>query len=187
MNPKIQIKYVDTPKSNIFSSASLPRSDVEKNATRNKRRNNCGKVEAHVELGLALCGKLSKSAELECIQSPGDTQSTQSTRFESHGTNCWVSNQNDAASSSHVRLSDAKTNDIARKLAAVDTNQVQSFPERARKLVTENFDISTTGTTRRGRTISAYLVLMFHTSRKSTRICDNNSGASQKTKWRTSV
>ena len=42
---------------------------------------------------------------------------------------------------------------------------------------------STTRTTRSGRTTTAYLVLTFHTSRKSTRTCDNNSCASQKTKY----
>ena len=47
--------------------------------------------------------------------------------------------------------------------------------------------ISTTKTTRSGRTISANLVLTFHISRKSTRIFDSNSSASQKTKWRTSM
>ena len=69
-----------------------------------QKRKNCGKVEADVEPGSAFCGKLSYSAELDCIQSPGDTQSTQSTRFESHSTMCretcyWGggSNQNDAA------------------------------------------------------------------------------------------
>ena len=46
---------------------------------------------------------------------------------------------------------------------------------------------STTRTTRNGRTITAYLVLTVHASRKSTRTCDNNSNASQKTKWRTSM
>ena len=35
--------------------------------------------------------------------------------------------------------------------------------------------ISTTRTTRSGRTTSAYLVLTFHTSRKSSQTCDNNS------------
>ena len=45
------------------------------------RRENCGKVEADVEFGLAFCGKLSCSAEFECIKSSGDTQSTQSARF----------------------------------------------------------------------------------------------------------
>ena len=45
---------------------------------------------------------------------------------------------------------------------------------------------STTRTTRSGRTITASLVT-FHTSRKSTRNCDNNWNASQKKKWRTSM
>ena len=44
------------------------------------------------------------------------------------------SNQNDAASSSQVRLTDAKTNERARKLAAAGTNQDPSFQECARKL-----------------------------------------------------
>ena len=50
-------------------------------------------------------------------------------------------NQNDAASSSQVWLSDAKTNDGARKLAAVDTNQDLSFQECVRKLAAENSEI----------------------------------------------
>ena len=51
------------------------------------------------------------------------------------------SNQNDAASSSQVWPSDAKANDSARKLAAVDTNRDLSFQECARKLAAENFEI----------------------------------------------
>ena len=43
---------------------------------------------------------------------------------------------------------------------------------------------STTRTTRSGRT---YFVLTVHTSRKSTRTCDNNSSVSHKTKWTTSM
>ena len=46
---------------------------------------------------------------------------------------------------------------------------------------------STKRTTRSGRTSTAHLVLTFHTSRKSTRACDNNSNAIQKTKWKTSM
>ena len=46
---------------------------------------------------------------------------------------------------------------------------------------------STTRTTRTGRTISAYLELTYQTLRKSTRIWDNKSNASQKTKWRISM
>ena len=49
------------------------------------------------------------------------------------------SNQNDAASSSQVWLTDAKMSERARKLAAAETNQNQSFQERARKLAAENF------------------------------------------------
>ena len=45
-----------------FQLSKLPRNDVEKNATRNRRRENCGKVEASVELGLPCCGKLSNMA-----------------------------------------------------------------------------------------------------------------------------
>ena len=52
------------------------------------------------------------------------------------------SNQNDAASSSQVWLTDAKMSERARKLAAVDTNRDQSFPERSRKLAVENSDIN---------------------------------------------
>ena len=70
---------------------------------------------------LAYCGKFSYSAEFECIKSPGDTQSTQSARFESHSTQsagkpaAGGSNQNDAASSSQVWLTDAKMSERAKK------------------------------------------------------------------------
>ena len=46
--------------------------------------------------------------------------------------------------------------------------------------------IQTTSTTQSGRLITAYLVLTFHISRKSSRICDSNMVASQETKWKTS-
>ena len=49
------------------------------------------------------------------------------------------SNQNDEASSSQVWLTDSTLSERARKVAAVDTNQDQSFPERARKLAAEKF------------------------------------------------
>ena len=73
----------------IFSSASCPEAIVEKDATRTQeKRENCGKVEADVEPDLAECGKLFYSAEFECVKTSGDTQCTQSTRFESHSTTC---------------------------------------------------------------------------------------------------
>ena len=110
LDPKIQSKYIDTKNQladiltegnftrdewnksspsvqyQHFQLSKLPRNDVEKDATRNRRGENRGKVEADVELGLAFCGKLCHGAEFECIKSPGDTQSTQSAKFESHST-----------------------------------------------------------------------------------------------------
>ena len=65
-----------------FQLSKLPRSDVDKNATRNRSRDNCRKVKANVELGSAFCGK----ASLQRLSS--SASSTQSTRFESHGTVC---------------------------------------------------------------------------------------------------
>ena len=74
---------------------------------------------------------------VEFIQSPGDTESSHSIRFESHTAKCretcyWGSGQNDATSSSQVWLTDAKLSE--RALAAADTSQSQSFQERARRL-----------------------------------------------------
>ena len=52
------------------------------------------------------------------------------------------SNQNDAASSPQVWLTDAKMKGRARKLAAAGTNQDLSLQERARKLAAENSDLN---------------------------------------------
>ena len=41
-----------------------------------------------------------------------------------------------------MRVTDAKLSERQRKLAAVDTDQDQSFQERARKLAAENYDIN---------------------------------------------
>ena len=131
-----------------FHLSKMLRNDVEKDAGRKRRRNNCGKVEADVQHGLPFCGKLPYSTEFECIKSPGDTQSTQSARFESHITMCretcrwrFVQIKNYAASSSQVWLTDAKLTDRATKLAAAGTNQDQQ-EERARKLAAENSDFN---------------------------------------------
>ena len=78
-SPSVQYWHVQVSK--------LLRNDVEKDATRKRRSENCGEVEADVELGLYF-GKLSYSALIECIKSPGDTQNTQSARFESHDRMC---------------------------------------------------------------------------------------------------
>ena len=128
-----------------------------------------GKVEADVEPGCADCGKLSYSAELECIPSSGRySEHPVSSNLIAKGAGKLAargSNQNDAASSSQVWLSDAKLSQRARKLAAAGTNQDLSFQERARKLAAESSKSSST-TTRSGRTISAHLVPTFLTSRK---------------------
>ena len=47
---------------------------------------------------------------------------------------------NDAASSCQVWLTGAKMSERARILASADTNQDQSFQERAKKLAAENLD-----------------------------------------------
>ena len=56
----------------ISAFSALPAAPKRCRKECNKEQN-CGKVEADVEPGSAFCGKLSYSAELECIQSPGDT------------------------------------------------------------------------------------------------------------------
>ena len=170
LDPKIPIKYVDTKHQladlltkgnptrdecnnllnlfNISIFSKLPRIDVEKNAARNRRRNNCGKVEADVESGSAFWGKLSYSAELDCIQSPGDSESTQSTRFESHSTKCretcwrFKSKWRSVKFSSVANRCKVNWAKVRGNFAAADTSQSQSFPESARKLAAENVDIN---------------------------------------------
>ena len=196
LDPKIQIKYIDTKNQladiltkgnftrdewnillhlcniSIFSSASCPETMSKRMQQGTGEERLVAKSKADVAPGFAFCGKLSCSAELECIQSPGDTQSTQSTRFESHGTMCWEtsrwgSNQNDAVSSSQVWLTDAKTNDSPRKLAAAGTNHDLSVQACARKLAAENSEIIDDDS-KWPHNISAYLKLTYHTLRMST-------------------
>ena len=71
-----------------FQLFLLPSNDVEKDATRNKRIENCSKVEADVEPGFEDCCTVFNSAEFEWIERPGDTQSNQSARFESQSKRC---------------------------------------------------------------------------------------------------
>ena len=74
-------------------------------------------------------------------------------------------NQNDAASSSQVWLSDAKTNDNARKLAAARANQDLSF-KNVQGNLPQKIPKSSSTTTRSGRTTTTHLVLTFHISIK---------------------
>ena len=101
LDPKIQIKYVDTnnqfadilTKGNFicdewnhlstcssqhFQLCQLPSNNVEKDTGKNRRRNNDGKVKTDVEPGFEDCSKLFNSAEFEYIERPRDTQSNQS-------------------------------------------------------------------------------------------------------------
>ena len=66
------------------STIPLQDSSLHDGKARNRRRENCGKAEADSELGFGECSQLLYSAEFECIISFGDTQSTQSARFEPH-------------------------------------------------------------------------------------------------------
>ena len=167
LNPQIQIKYIDTKnlltdiliKGNfardewnnllhlfnvIFSSASC-------RGTMSKRMQQRTGEERIVAKSKPTLNQISSSA----ATSPTAPRSSASSRPEilqgQEGSNLIAqcagkppvegSNQNDAASSSQVWLTDAKFSERARKLAAVDTKQDQNFPDRARKLAAEYSDI----------------------------------------------
>ena len=103
LDPKIQIRYIDTKNqlADILTRGNftrdewthllrffffsqyqhvqlcqLPSNSVEKDTGRNRRRMNYGKVKTDVEPGFEDCSKHFKRAEFECIEDPGDTQST---------------------------------------------------------------------------------------------------------------
>ena len=169
----------------------LPWNNSKRMQKRNRRRENCGKVETTLNLVSHTAASSSTAPSSSASNRPGILRAPgqQGSKLIAKGAGKLAaggSNQNDAASSSQVWLSDAKTNDSATKLAASGTNQALGFQESTRKLAAENFKSSST-TTRSGRTTTTYLVLTFHTPRKFTRICDNNIIASQKTKWKTSM
>ena len=67
-----------------FSSTSCPDTNGEKDARRERRRDNCGNVKTGVELGLACCDKFFDCAKSNCIGKSGDTQSTLPTRLEEY-------------------------------------------------------------------------------------------------------
>ena len=102
LDPKIQIKYVDTKNQlagvlakgnftrdgwnhvlrlfnmSIFQLCQVPSNDVEKDTGKNRRRKNYGKVKTSVGPGFVDFSKLFYIAEFECIERSGDTQSNQS-------------------------------------------------------------------------------------------------------------
>ena len=135
---QIHTWWVEQPSPSVqyqhFQLSQLSRS-AEKNATRNRWR----EIFPLSKPTLNLISRTAASSPTEPSSSassrPGILRapSQQGSQRAAVG-----SNQNDAVSSSQVWLTDAKNSERARKLAAADTNQDQSFPERARKLVAEN-------------------------------------------------
>ena len=85
-----------------------------------------------------------------------------------------------------MKIPDAKKNDRARRLACCRNEPGSEF-SREQGHLPQKIPKSSSTTTRSGRTTSTYLVLTFHTPKKSTRICDNNSNAIQKTTWKTLI
>ena len=171
LDPKIQIKCVDTKnqladiltkgnftrdewnnllhlfKISIFSSASCP-------GSRSKRMQQGTGEERIVAkskptLNLVSCSAASSptapsssaSSRPEILKAPSQDCSNLIAQCAGKPA-AWNSNENDAASSSQVWLTDAMMSERARKLAAADTNLDQSFQERARKLAAENLDIN---------------------------------------------
>ena len=184
VDPKIQIKHVDTKnhladirtKGNftrdewnhlfiisIFLS-KLHRNDVEKNATRNRRRENIGKVETASSPAAPSSSASSRPWILRAPSQQGSNLIPQCAEKPAAG----VSNQNDAASSSQVWLTDANMTERARWLLQTRT-RVRFFQNVEGNLPLKLWT-SMTSRTRSGRAISAYLELTNHTLRKSTRI-----------------
>ena len=132
------------------------------------------------------------TAPSSSASSSPDTQSTQSARLESHSTNFRETCRWRLKSKWRSVKFSSVANSCKDERTCEETSLLQ---ERSRIRLFKNVQgnlpqkipTSTTRTTRSGRTITAYLVLTFHTSRKTTWTCDNNSNASQKTKWRTSI
>ena len=189
LDPKIQIKYVDTKKQlTIFSLCSIsafsslpacPETMSKKNATRNRRGENCGKVKADAG------GKLFNSAEFECISSSGDAQSTQA-EFEVQGDlrlkiqitmmqrrvlKCGNQMQRRTTVRGDSLLQERNRTCISRQCKEICRRKFRHHRRR----------------TQSGRVITASLVLTFHISRKSTRLCDRKLGRKPETKWKTSM
>ena len=166
-----------------FQLCLLPRNDVEKDATRNRRRI-VAKSNPTLNLVSQTAASSSTAPSSSASNRPGilGAPSQQGSNPIGKGAVKLTdggSNQNDAASSSQVWRSVAKTNNSTRKLAAAGTNQDLSLQECARELAAENSEIIVDDDSKWPNN--------YHISRKSTRICDSNSNASQKTKWRTSM
>ena len=204
LDPKIQIKYIDTKKQlagiltkgnftrdewnnllhlfniSIFSSASCPEAMSKRMQQGTGEERIVAKSKPTLNLVSHTAASSSTVPTLSAPSRPGILRAP-----SQQGSNLIAqcagkpaaggSNQSDASSANVRGNSLLQTRTRIRVFENVQGNLPQKI------------STSTTSTTRSGRTSTAYLVLTFHTSRKSTRTCDNNSSASQKTKWRTSM
>ena len=156
-----------------FQLCQLPRKEVEKNATTNRKRDNCGKIEADVELGFVHC-KLSYIAEFECIKSSVYTQSTQSEIIRIS-----KSVQRNLPLEIQIRMTPRrvlkcgnetqKRKAMRRNSLLQDRTKIWVFRTVQRNLP-QKIPKSSTTTTRSGRTKnSTFLEFTLHISTKSTR------------------
>ena len=83
-----------------FQLSPVPRSDVENNATRNRRRKHCGKVEADDELGFRRLTSSSTAQSSSASSRPVILRAQSAGKLAAGG-----SNRNDAASGSQLRQS----------------------------------------------------------------------------------
>ena len=91
-----------------FQLSKMPRNDVEENATRNRRRENCGKVETDVELGSRSAASSPTAPSSRASSRPGLLRAPSQRGSNLIAQCAGGSNQNDAASSSQVWLTDGK-------------------------------------------------------------------------------
>ena len=139
-------------------------------------------------LGFAFCGKLSYSAELECIQSPRDTQSTQSARFKPRSTLCRETCRWRFKSKWRSVKFSSVANRCKVERTCEETRCCRHEPGSEFSRSCQETSRWKCGYQRRGRlgvaAQSPHVSCQHstHRNRKSTRTCDNNSSASQKTK-----
>ena len=177
-----------------FSSASGPQT-MSKRMQQGTWEERIVEVEADAEPCFEDCDKLFYSADpnqmFECIKSRGDTQSSQSARLESQSICCretkrWrfkSERRRVEFSSVAKRCRDERTceetrccrnepgSQLSRKCKETCSRKFRSH-RRRRLGVAEQLP---------------HISCLLSTSRESTRICDSNLIASQKTKWKTSM
>ena len=148
LDPKIQIKYVDTKKQLIIFSlcsisafSSLPAAPKR---CRKRMQQVTGEERIVAKLKPTLAASSSTAPSSSAFHRPGMLRAPrQSLSLTASAGRLAAedSNYDDAVSSSQVWQSDAKTNDSARRLAAAGTQQNLDFQDSARRFAAENSDI----------------------------------------------